>query len=145
MVRQRFIMAACGALLCLVGSATAASADYRSGSCSASGFTGGLGVYYSSYNSTNWRIDSTVYQLSPADSSSDLNNVKHVLFGGSATATLGSTNAAHRDALRHTLFNSVNVVSDYFARKGGTAYVREDVTFDRFGTDPSCTKLVYLP
>jgi hypothetical protein len=142
---SRLILAAGGALLWVTMGATAASADYRSGNCTTSGFTGGLGVYYSSYNSTNWRLGSTIYQLAPADSSSDLNNVKHVLYGGSATATLGSTNSADRDNVRHTLFNSANVVSDYFARKGGTAYVRETVTFDRFGTDPSCSKSVYLP
>lgn len=123
--------------------AVSAQAYSVSGSCSASGFTAAAGVYYSTYSSTYWQIDKTTYTLKPADSSSDLNNVNHTLFGGSASAKLASTGSADRDGSAHTLF--VSGRTNYLARKGGSAYVIETVDFDRFGTDPHCTKRVYLP
>lgn len=123
----------------------ASASSYVSGYCTTGAFKGGLGVYYSSYNTKIWIIDRTIYKLEPADSSSDLNNVKHTLFGGSSTATLRSTSSALRDGVAHTLFDSGTADSNYLAQKGGSAYVLESVVFDRFGTDPRCTRRFYLP
>lgn len=121
----------------------ASSLGYAGNGCSTSGFTNNVGVFYAQYNSQYWKLDHVNYLLSPADSSSDRNNVSDSLFGGSSTASLGGTGSAHRDAHWHTLWavGSVN----YLARLGRAAYVSQRVTFDRFGTDPSCTVRSYLP
>ena len=115
-------------------------------SCAVSGFTGFVRVTYSSYNTTLYRVTKSEYKLAPSDSSSDLNNVKHVLFGGSSSATLASTASGLRDGVYHTIYSfptSQGGVS-LLARKDGSAYVTETVDFDRFGTDPNCSKRAYL-
>jgi hypothetical protein len=119
------------------------SLGYTGNHCTTSGFTNNVGVFYAPYNSAYWKLDHVNYLLSPADSSSDKNNVSTSLFGGSATASLGSTASAHRDAHWHTIWSVGGV--NYLARHGSAAYVAQKVTFDRFGTDPSCTVKTYLP
>ncbi len=142
----RRVAVVCSALgMALTGAvfAPARATSYVSGNCTVSGFLGGLGVYYASYSSTYWKLDHTIYQLTPADSSSDKNNVSQSLYGGSSTAKLASTGSAHRDGARHTLWTVGSV--NYIGKKGGSAYVSEHVIFDRFGSDPNCTTYAILP
>jgi hypothetical protein len=140
--KQLSVGVATGALV-LLGAGTASAGGTTSNYCTADKYRNDVYASYVSYNSYLWSLTSTRYRISPADSSSDRNDVSDWLFGGSSTAALRSTGSAPRDGAWHTFWTVGSV--HYYALKARGAYVGQQVIFDRFGPDPSCTTRAYLP
>jgi hypothetical protein len=125
--------------------APAIADNHKDSSCTTGSYTGTAKMFYVSYNSTHWRLTQTQYKLTPADSSSDQNNINQKLFGGSASAGLGNQGNGLRDGNFHVHWDQSYSVNNYFAQKGNDAYVSQEAIFDKFGTDPRCTTKIYFP
>ncbi len=129
---------AIGLAVTLVGQRVAAE-QHKIRACHTGDYLGENKLIYESASSTKWRLLRTRYRLSPADSSSDHNNIHIAIWKVTKAWGWDSPDNLLRDFDWHHL----RAWNDFRVSKSQN---EEDFTnvLDRFGGDPSCTSAMTL-